>query len=229
MPLSWCIYSGGGVRRPVSLDARKAHPGGVMARTAVGTDDGDDERVTIEEASRRFFISKNTVQKYLHEGMLQAGPDGRVSLRELVRLRGVPPAAPPPIEPPNAEELATFLLARLAEDEAEAQAAQGNARSAAWIGKEETPGTITMYTEGWRRIGVLEGSDSKAVMRHLLGNAPYYVGVDCRARRAVVEMWLAARARGDAAHQETLFPVLLQLAARYHQHEDFHQQAWRLG
>ncbi len=71
--------------------------------------------------------------------------------------------------------------------------------------------------------------DAKAVMRHLQENAPYYVGVDCRAERAVVEMWLAAHARGDVGPEETLLPVLPQLAARYHQHEDFRQRSWRLG
>jgi hypothetical protein len=44
----------------------------------------------------------------------------------------------------------------------------------------------------------------------------------------VVEMWLAAHDRGVAAQEETLLPVLLQLAARYHQHEDFRQRSWRL-
>jgi hypothetical protein len=135
--------------------------------------------------------------------------------------------APHLVEPPNGEELATFLLARLGEDEAIAQAAQRDAETV-WIGKEDTTGTITICTGRSRRIGVLDGSDPKVVMRHLLENAPYYVGVDCRAKRAVVEMWLAAHDRGDAAQEETLLPVLLQLAARYHQHEDFRQRSWRL-
>jgi hypothetical protein len=132
------------------------------------------------------------------------------------------------VDPPSGDELAKFLLARLDEDEAAAQRAQGDAESGAWIGIEETPGTITLYSWRRRRIGVLDGPDPKAVIGHLLHHAPYFVGVDCRARRAVVEMWLAARARGDVGLEETLVPVLLQLAARYHQHEDFQTRAWRL-
>jgi hypothetical protein len=136
--------------------------------------------------------------------------------------------APHLVEPPNGEELAKFLLARLAEDEVAARTAQGDAKSGGWIGKEETSGTITIYSGRSRRIGVLDGLDPKAIVMHLLENAPYYVGVDCRAKRAVVEMWLAARDRGDVGQRETLLPVLLQLAARYHQHEDFQQRSWRL-
>ena len=136
--------------------------------------------------------------------------------------------APHLVEPPNGEELAKFLLARLAEDQAAATAARGMAEAAGWIGDEETPGgAITLYTGRSRRIGVLDGSDARAILWHLLRNTPHFVGVDCRAKRAVVEMWLAARERGDVSQEETLLPVLLQLAARYHQHEDFQQGSWR--
>lgn len=46
---------------------------------------------------------------------------------------------------------------------------------------------------------------------------------------AVVELWLAAHDRGDVGQEETLLPVLLPLAARYHPHEDFRQRSWRPG
>jgi hypothetical protein len=135
--------------------------------------------------------------------------------------------APHLVEPPNGEDLAKFLLARLAEDEAVAHVLVDSGLGA-WLAKEEPRGAVTVYNENWRRIGVLDGQEPLPVMRHLLNNAPHYVGVDCRAKRAVVEMWVNARNRGDDEQEETLLPVLIQLAARYHQHEDFRTKAWRL-
>jgi hypothetical protein len=138
--------------------------------------------------------------------------------------------APHLVKPPNGDELAQFLLARLGEDEAAAQAALRTTASGVWVGKELVPGTITIYDRRGRRIGVLNGSHPEPVISHLLEkNAPYYVSVDTGAKRAVVEMWLAARDQDDVVQEETLLPVLLQLAARYHQHADFQHRSWRVA
>ena len=157
--------------------------------------------------------------------------------------------APHKVQPPDGEELAQFLLDRLTEHETYAQRAADAAGAGGWLGHADSPDTITLYanattappfddgddsaggdtaaTGRWplgRRLAHLDGADPRAITRHVIENAPYFVGVDCRATRAIVHLWLTARDRGDTDQTDTLLPVLLQLAARYHQHEDFRRQ-----
>jgi hypothetical protein len=124
-------------------------------------------------------------------------------------------------------DIAEFLLARIAEDEAAAGGAfrDVNDGSAPKFGMEWWAAGDTVIAEQTYVLEQDPGIGDTAVAEHVARWDPARVLIECEAKREVVKEWQEAdrfrREYGNKISHAVLYPVLWALAQPWREHPDF--------